>query len=180
MYAGLIYWFQGALDGLEYTRDMVEELVASHGKIQLDLLVAVSLVSLFTYFSLPLLASLMFWLFTVMIAVDVLRFVAIRGDITTHFSTKFMPAHYGASRKFLRNLRNAGLFGWFMPALLLSVTVAYPLSVTWAEGFQWQLSQQGFVVFLLGTAAFSLLQVRSLLVEAVGARKEIGKLKASE
>lgn len=85
VYAGLIFWFQGALQGLEFTRDLIEDLVAPHGKVLLDLLVGVGLVSLFSYFSLFGLASVMFWLFALLLTKDLLQFVAARGYLTTLF-----------------------------------------------------------------------------------------------
>lgn len=75
VYAGLIFWFQGALKELRHTRDLVEDLIAPHGKTLLDLLVGIGLVSLFSYFGLLKVASLMFWLFAAIFAKDLVHFL---------------------------------------------------------------------------------------------------------
>lgn len=180
VYAGLIFWFQGALQGLEFTRDLIEDLVAPHGKVLLDLLVGVGLVSLFSYFSLLGLASVMFWMFALLLTKDLLQFVAARGYLTTLFSTKFIPKQYGPVRSFVRKLRNAGIVGWIVPLLLLLVTVAYPIFISSKTGFEWRLNEQALVIFLLAGTAFSLLQVRSLLVEAIAAKRMLEQRKRDD
>ena len=171
VYAGLIYWFQGALERLTYTKDLLEDLIAAHGKILLDLLVGASLVSLFAYFDLPALTSISFWIVTGLLILDLLRSVASRGYFITLFSTKSIPQHYGPLRSFLRKLWNAGIGGWVPAVVVATLTVAYPLWISWSGGPSWRLSEDATSLYLLMTTAFSLIQVRSLLVEAIGARK---------
>jgi len=175
VYAGLIYWFQGALDRLTYSRGFLEEILAAHGKVLLDLLVGASLLALFSYFSLELFATVSFWGFATLLAIDLLHTVAQQGYYITIFSTKVIPAGYGPVRSFLRKLWNAGPVGWWAGVAPFGLTVLYPVWVNSRSGFTWVLSEQAVIATLLTTTAVSLLRIRSLLVEAIGVRKEVEK-----
>ena len=175
VYAGLIYWFQGALGRLQYSRAFLEDILAAHGKVLRDLLVGASLLALFTYFDLTLLTSVSFWGFTTLVTLDLLGVTAERGYFATISSTKFIPGGYGPVRSFLRKLRNAGPTNWWAALAPFALTVAYPVWINSRTGFAWVLSAQAVTVTLLMVTAISLLQIRSLLVEAIHVRKAIEK-----
>ena len=175
VYAGLIYWFQGPLDRLQHSRGLLEDILASHGKVLLDFLVGASLLALFAYFDLRVLSSLAFWAFAILVTRDLLRVTADRGYFVTVFSTKFVPGGYGSIRSFLRKLRNAGPANWWGALAPFVLTVAYPLWINSRTGFAWMLSDQAVSATLLTTTAFSLLHIRWLLAEAIDARKTIEK-----
>lgn len=175
VYAGLIYWFQGALEQLKYSRTFLEDILAAHGKVLLDLLVGASMLSLFSYFDLRLLASIAFWIFAVVVALDLLRLTAERGDFATMFSRKFIPSRYGEFRAFGRKIRNAGMAYWWGAGVPFLLTIVYPIWVNSQDGFRWLLSDGALSVVLLTTTGLSLLQIRSLLLEAIDARKSIAK-----
>ena len=173
VYAGLIYWFQGALGRLQYSHAFLEDILASHGKVLLDFLVGASLLALFAYFDMQLLTSLSFWGFATLVTLDLLRVTAERGYFVTVFSTKFIPGRYGPVRSFLRKIRNAGPANWWAAIAPFALTVAYPLWINSRTGFAWTLSEQAVSATLLTVTGISLLQIRSLLVEAIHTRKAI-------
>lgn len=171
VYAGLIYWFQGALEKLTHSRTFLEDILAAHGKVLLDFLAFASLLSLFAYFDLRLLGSITFWAFATIVTVDLLRVTAERGYLVTLFSDKSIPEGYGKFRAFFRKIRNAGPVHWWAAGAPLLLTVVYPVWVNSKGGFQWTLSDRALSITLLTTTGLSLLHVRSLLLEAIEARK---------
>lgn len=122
VYIALIYWLQGGLSRLEYTKTLLEDLLIADGKVLLDLLVGVSLVNLFAILQVHQLVVLSFWVFVIIFFIDLLKVTAEQGYVKTSFSSKFTPSHYGKNMQFLRKIRNAGWLGWtrliFIPSVL--------------------------------------------------------------
>lgn len=173
VYAGLIYWFQGALDRLTYTSKLLEDIVSINGKVLLDLLVGVSLVSLFGIFELEQFAAVAFWFFAFFVTIDVIRATAEHGYLITISTSKYIPKGYGQIRAFLRKLRNAGPLHWFRDAVVLLLTIGYPIWIGSEGGLSWNLSSNSLAVFLLVSLAIGLIRIRSLLLEALEVRKQL-------
>lgn len=180
VYAGLIYWFQGALERFEYSRDLLEDMLTADGRLLLDLLVGASLVGLFGLIKASGMASLSFWIFGFVITIDATRVIAARGYFTTIFSSRFIPAHYGRVRAYLRQIKNAGLINSILPSGIVALAVIYPLWVSSAKGLTWSITDAGASIFLLSATGFSMIQVRSLLTDAMTARKISEKYRQSQ
>ena len=61
VYAALIYWLQKGFSRLEHTRSLLEDLLIANGRILLDLLVGVSVVSLLAIIGSINLITIAFW-----------------------------------------------------------------------------------------------------------------------
>ena len=175
IYAALIYWLQGGLSRLEYSKSLVEESLINSARILLDLLVGASVISLCGYFEFRTLASIAFWIFFVVFIYDQLRLLAEQGYIRTLTSNKFVPASYGKLRSFLRRIRLAGIPNIFNTLLIVTVVAVYPIYISAYQKALWQLSDTSLIIFIFATALFSLLQIKSLLTTAFDIKKSLEK-----
>lgn len=180
VYIALIYWLQGGLSRLEYTKTLLEDLLIADGKVLLDLLVGVSLVNLFAILQVHQLVVLSFWVFVIIFFIDLLKVTAEQGYVKTSFSSKFIPSHYGKNMQFLRKIWNAGWLGWTRLIFLYTICVIYPLAVSQNIGDFPSLSEKSIVLFIFISTAIALLQIRSLLTQAFDTRKSLEREMATE
>ena len=180
VYIALIYWLQGGLSRLEHTKTLLEDLLIADGKVLLDLLVGVSLVNLFAILQVHQLVVLSFWVFAIIFFIDLLKVTAEQGYVTTLFSSKFIPSHYGKNMQFLRKIWNAGWIGWARLIFLYSICVMYPLAVSQNIGDFPLLSEKSIVLFIFISTAIALVQIRSLLTQAFDTRKSLEREMATE
>lgn len=173
VYAALIYWLQGGLSKLEYSKTLLEDLMIADAKILLDLLIGSSILSLFAIFETRTLMDISFWLFVLFFTRDLLNLVAEQGYITTLFSKKFIPAKYGPFRQYLRKLKNAGLAGWLRPLFLITIVVIYPICISIQLGSLWSISSKSIILFIFLSCALALLQTKSLLTQAFDVKKNL-------
>jgi len=185
MLLGLVYvtlssWLQGGLSLLEHTKPLFEDLVAARGKVIVDLLFGASLVSLFAILGIHLLITLSFWFFGIIFLFDLLKETAAIGYITTLFSSKFIPSHYGKNRGFLRKILNAGLAGWIKPIFLYGICVVYPVIVSQNMTDLPSLSEKSIILFIFISTTIVLFQVKYLLFAAFDNRKTLKREMATE
>ncbi len=173
VYAALIYWLQGGLSKLEYSKTLLEDLMIADARVLLDLLMGSSMLSLFAIFEAKTLMSISFWLFVLIFMRDLLNLIAEQGYVITLFSRKFIPAKYGPFRQYLRKLRNAGLSGWLRPLFLMTILVIYPIYVSIHSGSLWSISSKSIVLFIFLSCALALLQTKSLLTQAFDVKKTL-------
>jgi hypothetical protein len=180
VYIALIYWLQGGLSRLEHTKTILEDLLIADGKVLLDLLVGASLVSLFALLQIHLLVILSFGVFGIIFFVDLLKVTAEQRYVTTVFSSKCIPSHYGKIRQFLRKIWNAGWTGWARLIFLYGICVVYPVAVSQNMGNFPSLSEKSIVLFIFISTAIALVLVRSLLTQAFDTRKTLEREMATE
>jgi hypothetical protein len=173
IYAGLIFWLQGGFAGLEYTASILRPVISSSGKVVLDLLVGATAVSLFALLHAPYLISAAFWIFALVFVMDVFKASAAQGYVVTLFSSKMVPAGYGPKRRFFRHIRNAGLQGWPRILLWLLICIGYPVAVSFTFRVETVLTDKATIIFIFAATAMSLVQIRSLLTQALEARIQI-------
>lgn len=170
VYAGLIYWFQGAIERLKYAAELLEDVISANGKIILDLLVGVSLVSGCGLIGADGLAAVCFWIAGILITIDVSRLLLAHGYLETISTGKSLPPRFGLFRRGLRQALNAGVVNWTKGLAVFLPTVWYPMYVGLDAPPGLHISPTGLSVFLLTSMALSLLKLRSLLLEALEAR----------
>lgn len=180
VYIALIYWLQGGLSRLEHTKTILEDLLIANGKVLLDLLVGASLVSLFALLQIHLLVILSFGFFGIIFFVDLLKVTAEQRYVTTVFSSKCIPSHYGKIRQFLRKIWNAGWTGWARLIFLYGICVVYPVAVSQNMSNFPSLSEKSIVLFIFISTAIALVHVRSLLTQAFDTRKTLEREMATE
>ncbi len=180
VYIALIYWLQGGLSRLEHTKTLLEDLLIADGKVLLDLLVGVSLVSLFAIMQVHQLVVLSFWFFVIVFFIDLLKVTAEQGYVTTLFSSKFIPPHYGKNMQFLRKIWNAGWIRWTNLIFFYTICVIYPVAVSQNMGDFPSLSEKSIVLFIFISTAIALVQIRSLLTQAFDTRKSLERNMATE
>jgi hypothetical protein len=118
VYSAHIYWLQGGFSKLEYTKNLLEDLLVAEGKIVLDLLIGASVISLFAVINSVSLISIIFYLFSLWFVTDLVRYTAELGYIKTLFSSKYIPSNYGRVRTYVKKILNAGFLGWIKPLFL--------------------------------------------------------------
>lgn len=180
VYVALIYWLQSGLSRLEHTKTLLEDLLISDGKVLLDLLFGASLVSLFAILEIHLLITLSFWVFGIILFVDLLKVTAERGYVETLFSSKFIPPHFGKNRQFLRKIWNAGWAEWIRIIVLYGVCVVYPIIVSQNTTNLPSLSEKSVILFIFASTAIALVYVKSLLTQAFDTRKSLERKMTTE
>jgi hypothetical protein len=180
VYVTLIYWLQGGLSRLEHTKTILEDLLTANGKVIVDLLFGASLMSLFAILGIHLLITLSFWFFGIIFLFDLLKETTVIGYVTTLFSSKFIPSHYGKNREFLRKILNAGLAGWIKPIFLYGICVVYPVIVSQNMTDLPSLSEKSIVLFIVISTTIALFQVKYLLFAAFDTRKTLEREMATE
>ncbi|MDD2476801.1 MAG: hypothetical protein ACOX79_05475 [Methanosarcina sp.] len=177
VYTAHIYWLQGGFSKLEYTRNLLEDLLVAEGNIVLDLLIGASVISLFAIIESTSLISAIFYTFSLVFIIDLVRYTAEFGYIQTLFSSKYIPSNYGKTRAYIRKALNAGILGWLKPLFLFVLVIFYPLILSFdliLSGVL-TLNNNSIIVFILASTLFSFLQVKSLLTMAFKVRKDIEK-----
>lgn len=175
VYTAHIYWLQGGFSKLEYTKNLLEDLLLAEGKIVLDLLIGASVISLFAIIESISLISSIFYIFSLVFIIDIVKYTAELGYIHTLFSSKYIPSNYGQVRTYIRKILNAGILGWVKPLFLFFLVIVYPLILSYdsiSSGIL-ILNNNSIIVFILVSTLFSLLQVKSLLTTAFKVRKDI-------
>lgn len=173
VYAGLIFWLQSGFAGLEYSASVLRPLITANGKTLLDLLVGATAVSLFALLQSSPLMSVAFWIFVMIFMIDVFKAASAQGYVATVFSTKLVPRNYGPTRKFFRAILNGGPVVWIRIVFFIALCVGYPFGVTFAGHGGLMLTDSAAIVFIFAATSLSLIQIRSLLIQAVEARAQI-------
>ena len=177
VYTAHIYWLQGSFSKLEYTRNLLEDLLVAEGKIVLDLLIGASVISLFAIIESTSLISAIFYIFSLVFIIDLIKYTAEFGYVQTLFSPKYIPSKYGKTRAYIKKVLNAGILGWLKPLFLFILIIFYPLILSFGSislGVL-TLSSNSIIVFILVSTLFSFIQVKSLLTIAFKVRKDIEK-----
>ena len=136
--------------------------------------------NLFAILQVHQLVVLSFWVFAIIFFIDLLKVTAEQGYVTTLFSSKFIPSHYGKNMQFLRKIWNAGWLGWARLIFLYTTCVIYPLAVSQNIGDFPSLSEKSIVLFIFISTAIALVQIRSLLTQAFDTRKSLEREMATE
>jgi hypothetical protein len=173
VYAGLIFWLQGGFAGLEYTASLLRPVISSSGKVVVDLLVGATAVCLFALLQAPYLIGAAFWTFAVIFLIDLSKASAAQGYVVTLFSSKMIPARYGPKRQFLRKIRNAGFQGWPRILVWFCICVGYPVAVSFTFRVEAVLIEKATTIFIFAATTLSLIQIRSLLIQALDIRVQI-------
>jgi hypothetical protein len=137
------------------------------------LLVGATAVCLFALLQAPYLIGVAFWAFAAIFIIDLSKASAAQGYVVTLFSTKMIPARYGPIRQFFRKIRNAGLQGWPRILLWFLICVGYPLAVSFTFRVEAVLTEKATTIFIFAATALSLVQIRSLLTQALDIRVQI-------
>lgn len=177
VYSAHIYWLEGGFSKLEYTRNLVEDLFLAEGKIVLDLLIGASVISLFAIIESTSLISVIFYMFSLVFIIDLIKYTAEFGYVQTLFSSKYIPSNYGKTRAYIRKIFNAGKNGWVKFLFLLFLIIIYPLILSFdsiSSGVL-TLSDNSIIVFILVSTLFSFIQVRVLITTAFNVKKDIDK-----
>lgn len=177
VYSAHIYWLQGGFSKLEYTQKLLEELIVADGKIVLDMLIGVSVISLFAVLDSVYLISVTFYLFSLFFISDLIKYTAELGYIQTLLSSKYIPSNYGQFRTYVRKIKNAGFSGWLRPLFLFFLIIFYPLFLSFDSISMGVLilNKSSIIVFILFSTLLSFTQVRSLITTAFNVRKDIEK-----
>jgi hypothetical protein len=180
VYAALIFWLQGGFAGLEYSASILRPLISANGKVLLDLLVGATAMSLFAVVQSTALESIAFWLFAVVFIIDVMKAAAAQGYIASVFGPGQIPQGISPARQFFRKIRNGGPVVWLRIVLLVGLSIGYPEAITLAAHHVLTLTNKASIVFIVATTAIALVQVRSLLTQAVDARAEIERRQTTD
>lgn len=175
VYSAHIYWLQGGFSKLEYTKNLLEDLIVADGKIVLDMLIGASVISLFAILDSVFLISVTFYLFFLWFVADLVKYTAEFGYIQTLLSSKYIPSNYGRFRTYVRKIKNAGYSGWLRPLFLFFLIIFYPLLLSFdsISAGVWILNKSSIIFFILFSTLLSFIQVRSLLTTAFKVRKDI-------
>lgn len=175
VYAGLIYWLEGGLSRLEYTRSILEDSLVADGKVLLDLLVGASIISLFAVVEGRGLASFSFWVFAIALTIDLLKSISKRGYIKTIFGPATIPSQASQIRQFVAKVRNAGYEGLFRFLFFVMPIFILPIAINLKTGAFWTLSDASIKIHTITVTLFALIQVRSLLTQAFEVRKQLNQ-----
>jgi len=173
VYTGQIYWLQSGIEKLEHSKDLLENIIITTGRTVLNLLTAASLVSLFGILELNRLIDFSFFIFSLIFLKDIFVMMAEKGYIATLFSTKRIPKDYGKIRTFSRKLFNAGILGWTYPIILIFLLIIYPVLISFYDDLGFRLTTHASSVFILSATCIALYEIRTMISQAVTARKNI-------
>ena len=175
VYAGMTYWLRTVGSQFEYAADLLEDIIRSYAKVLIDLLVGVSLISFFSILESTALASLAFWIVSLLLLRDLLLLLAQEGLSTTLHSQKFIPKQYGRMRSFVRKILNCRFtqlinFSNFM----VLASIGYPIFLTWSRNsLTWHLTTQSGSAFLVIAFVAGIWELRHLLVRGLDLKKKI-------
>lgn len=175
IYAALIYWLEGGFSKLEHTRGMLEESLASDGKVLLDLLVGATAISLFAVIDSRTMASIGFWIFAVFYFKDLLISVGEQGYIKAVFGPGRIPQNANGCVVLIAKLHNSGWQGLLRIIFFSSPTIILPIFVNWGNNPVWKLTDNSIKIYIVSVTLFALVQVRSLLTLAFTIRKQINQ-----
>ncbi|MDD4111179.1 MAG: hypothetical protein PHS54_06530 [Clostridia bacterium] len=173
VYAAHIYWLQGGFSKLEYTRNILENLMISGGKIVLDLLIGASIVSLFSIVRSIHLVSITFWIFAIVFLIDLFKYTAEKGTIESIFSSKYIPNNYGTLRLYVRKILNVGAINCVILLALIFIVIVYPIILNYESGKIWIMNEKSINYFVLLSTIISMLYTKTLLTQAFKVKKDI-------
>lgn len=179
VYAGLIYWLDGGLSKLEFTRSILEDSLIADGKVLLDLLVGASIISLFAVIDSRGLASISFWIFAIAFSIDLLKSISEHGYIKTIFGSATISSQAPPFFQFIAKLRNAGYVGLFRFLFFAVPILLLPILINLNTGSFWVLSDASIKIHIIIVTIFALIQVRSLLTQAFEVRKQLNQQTSS-
>lgn len=172
VFAAMIYWFEASISALEFTRELVTEIIAGYSRIILSLLTYIVLVSLLHLQDFPFLVTITFLSFAIVFMKAVLDFMSHIGYVETLATPKVVPEHLSPRRQYFRKIRNAGLKEWARLGAALFTIVLLP-AYWFLMGRQFRLSNEALYVSVMAASVLVLLELPSMVTQALTVQRTV-------
>lgn len=127
VFTALIYWLETGVSSLTFTRETVSEIFIKYARIILSTLTYITIVSILYVQNLHFLVFISFLIFSIYFTKTTFDYISYYGYLEATFGSKILPPNFSPFRKYLRNLRNAGLKAYPRASLSLILVIFVPL-----------------------------------------------------